>query len=360
MDAAQIGAALIAMQQTMQQQQQAMVQQQATHAQDMLLMQQQLVGQNQQTAQAIALGTQQAQQAQQAQAHQAQQVRPSSVRPPLAPEYSGKVGTLDAWLASIGQQFEFHNQSTDADCIRTAAVTLRGPALAWWQTIALASAERSSWAQMQLSLRARFQPVDDENVTRVKLLALKQGVGATGISDYISSFRALLVGARTMGEVDKLFYFMHGMREDVARFVRMSAPSTLVDAEAVAIRIGVASQPMSAHAAAASSCTPMETNHVYDDDLGSMDAASMEYMSKEELMERITAMSFRRQGRATTGMDARGAQGVSAPPALPRATPSYHGRTEADMKRLMQKRLCFECQKEGHAARECPTKKSKN
>ena len=271
------------------------------------------------------------------------------------------MGTLDAWLASIGQQFEFHNQSTDAECIRTAAVTLRGPALAWWQTIAPAAAERSSWAQMQLSLRARFQPVDDENVTRVKLLALKQGVGATGISDYISSFRSLLIGAKSMGEVDKLFYFMHGMREDVARFVRMSAPSTLVDAEAIAIRIGVASQPMSAHAAAASSSAPMETNHIYDDGEGSMDAASMEHLSREELMERLTAMSFQRMA-PTTGLGARGAQGARAPPVQGAHSklPTYSGRSEADMKRCMQKRLCFECQQEGHAARECPLKKPKN
>ena len=144
--------------------------------------------------------------------------------------------------------------------------------------------------------------------------------------------------------------------------LRINNVTTRAAAEAMVINYSSVATPiMAAHAsAAASSSAPMETNHVYDDDLGSMNAASMEYMSKEELIERITAMSFHRQGRATTGMDARGAQGVSAPPALPRATPSYHGRTEADMKRLMQKRLCFECQKEGHAARECPLKKSKN
>ena len=118
---------------------------------------------------------------------------------------------------------------------------------------------------------------------------------------------------------------------------------------------------MAAQAAAESSSAPIETNHVYDDEEGSMDDASMIYMSREQLMERITAMSFRRQGRATTGMGARGAQGAIAPPALPRTgLPKYSGRTEDDMRRLMQERQCFECQETGHVARKCPKKKSKN
>ena len=126
-------------------------QQQAAHAQEMSRVQQQMeAALAQQALQAL-----QAQQAQLAQAHHALQARPSSVRPANVPEYVGKMGTLDSWLSSMEQQFEFHNLSTDADRIRNAAVMLRGPALSWWQTILPSGAERSSWAQMQLSMYAR-------------------------------------------------------------------------------------------------------------------------------------------------------------------------------------------------------------
>ena len=358
-----MSAALSAMQQQMQQQQEMIVQQQAAHAQEMANLQQQLASQQQHAQQAMAHQAHQAQQAQQAhlalQAQHAQQAqlapRSSSIRPTQVAEYSGKIGTLDAWVASMEQQFEFHNQTTDAEWIRTAAVMLRGPALAWWQTIPPSDPERSSWVRMQVALYARFQPVDDENVTRAKLLALKQGGGATGISDYISSFRSLLVGVKTMGEADKLFFFMQGMREDVARFVRMSTPTTLVAAEATAIRIGVASQPMSAHAAASLSA-PMEVNHVNDDE-----GIDTSLMSHEEVLLRLNAMMSRDRDRrpaATTGMGARGAQGARGPPQRTE-WPSYSGRTVDDIKKLMAERKCFECGKTGHSARECPLK-SKN
>ena len=192
------------------------------------------------------------------------------------------------------------------------------------------------------------------------MLALKQGCGAMGISDYISSFRTLLVGAKSMGENDKLFFFMQGLREDVGKFVRMTTPTTLAGAEATAIRVGVASMPISAHAAASSSSAPMDVNNIYDD--GETGASAREQMSSE-LFELLNAMAFR--GRApTTGLNARGAQGARMPPQsfeTRKEWPKYTGRSEADMKRLMKGRLCFECQQEGHPARDCPTKlKSKN
>ena len=145
--------------------------------------------------------------------------------------------------------------------------------------------------------------MDNATSARVKLHALRQVPGAAGAQDYITAFRRIFVPIKNMSEDDQLFIFLNGLQEKYRMHLRINNVTTRAAAEAMVIRYSSVSTPiMAAHAsAAASSSAPMETNHVYDDDLGSLDAASMESMSKEELMKRITAMSFRRQGRATTG-----------------------------------------------------------
>ena len=336
-------------------------QQQSAHAQDMQHMQQHMEG-------AFAQQVQQAQQAPQQVQLQAQQqpARPLEIRYSAPPTYDGAtVGALDAWLSALKQQCKHHRVTTDEDRIRMAEMVLRGPALEWWQALDDGAPEAASWAAMQAALRARYQPVDNATTARVKLHALRQAPGAAGALEYITAFRRVLVSIKTMSEDDQLFNFMQGLQEKYRMHLRIHNVATRAAAEAMVIHYSSVAVPLAAHAAAAAApqSAPMDMNHVYDDEEGSTDAESMEHLSREELVERLTAMSSSyRRPAPTTGLNARGAQGARAPPVQGAHSklPTYSGRTEADMKRCMQKRLCFECQQEGHAARECPLKKSKN
>ena len=143
--------------------------------------------------------------------------------------------------------------------------------------------------------------------------------------------------------------------------LRIHNVATRAAAEAMVIHYSSVAMPTpaSASAAAASQSAPMDVNYINDE--GNAYSSSMEHMSREELMERITAMSYRRPA-PTTGLDARGAQGARGPPANVRTElPKYGNRTEAEMRKFLQERQCFECGETGHAARKCPTKlKSKN
>jgi hypothetical protein len=244
MNATQMAAALSTLQREMQQQK-------ADSAQALHTMQQQMTQQ---------LAAELAQQQQQLQQQYAQQLSSSSSSssssapggkhtppPPRAPTvrialpsfFEGRVGSLDEWVSSMVQQFDYYDYFTDAARIKLAAATMGGSAREWYQVLAISNAVPTTWADLVAELRTRFQPIDNAIAARGKLLALKQGTSSA--ADYVSSFRRLLVAVPDMGASDRLFQFTRGLNAPIASMLRVHGVTTLADAEVMAVRSVVVS-----------------------------------------------------------------------------------------------------------------------
>jgi hypothetical protein len=295
---------------------------------------------------------------------------PSRTKIPAASNYAGSAHTLDNWLREMQQQFEWYCYNTDAERVAMAAAQLRGSALDWWSTLAMDSKQslRASFAEFELALRKRFQPVDSAKSARLALDSLAQGAKQS-VHDYTTQFRRLLTAVPSMSADDRVHRYVQGLRPAVRSLLLLQDVRTLDDAIASAARIGSLSQYAS-HAAASSapsSSSPMDLSVMQDlfaltgvgaadDDVASddRDAASSDSspVTRAELrhmhQQLLNAMQSQRRGPAGHSFG-RGGRGPG------RGAPRVSGLSEQQVRERLDAGTCFACGKPGHRKADCPT-----
>jgi hypothetical protein len=257
----------------------------------------------------------------------------------------------------LEQQFKYHGLVSDADRIKLAEVTLRGAALEWHNY--LGNAAPTTWATLAAAMRTRFQPIDNAVAVRGKLFALKQGTSSA--ADYVSSFRRLLVALPSMDDGDRLFQFMRGLNEPIARMLRMQGVKTLADAEAMAVRVGASSsQPppsssSSSAAAAAGSSSQMDLDNIegLDQETSDSDPSSSPGTS---ILEQLLA-AIQHRGGGGGNRDSSSGRGGNRSYGGPRPFPRVPHLTPQQVKERMDAGQCFGCKSTEHNSRGCPKRK---
>ena len=291
--------------------------------------------------------------------------RAAEPRIPAPAQYDGKAAALDDWLSELGQQFAWYGASTGTDALRLRFATayLRGAARDWWTHH---PSPPVTWAAFSDALRARFQPVTAAHAARAKLLSLAQGKAP--VNDYIAAFRRLLVSVPDMGEADKLFQFLRGLRPPIAAHLRIQNVTTLDAAVQMAARIGSVGEMAAAaqeHAGAASSSAahaPMELDALLNiegleqETSGCVPqtAPGNAPATQAQLAELLNALRGQLKGSAGSGNNAGTRSGkprrFGGPPRIPHLTP-------AQVHEYMAAGKCFGCGSKEHTSRGCPRRK---
>lgn len=179
-------------------------------------------------------------QAMQATIHPVNIVPPPN-RPKLAkpPKYSGKGSPyIDEWLYSV-ENACLDCQNDVAFVVRFATSLLEGDALTWWHSVRSNPPQNDNnerlwnWDNFKLAITRAFQPIDPETSARDKLYSLHQ---KTTVNAYVNAFRQAVSRIGTMSEDDKIYRFTLGLKADIRQQVRIQRVTTLEEAMQVASR----------------------------------------------------------------------------------------------------------------------------
>ena len=310
-----------------------------------------------------AMQTQMAQMVQAQQASSPQQAHQpmghGKPRLPVPPSYRGKAAeSLDDWLGDMQQQITWYSTMSETEAVQFASMYLQGDARTWREQLTVAPA---TWAALQAGLRQRFQPITTAEVARGRIYSITQGKST--VNEYVSAFRRQLAHVPDMGEADRLFNFLRGLKEKVAIALRTANVQTIDAAVDLAVRVGSFGEHASASSGASASSpshAPMDLSNVEgldaetDADADTEDAP----VTRKELREYLNAMRDHRANRVATGARGREGQqpsrgsfrGRQGPPRIPHLS-------EDQVREFMDAGKCFGCGSKDHNSRGCPKRK---
>ena len=128
------------------------------------------------------------------------------------PGGKGKLVSKRVWLLQVQNLFCAQGIEEDASKIYYAATGLEGPSLYWYLNkiqVAGDNAVFDNWNDFMVQLRAAFQPPNYQQHLRQQLKQLKQ----TGsVHEYGSQFRNIIGQILNMEELDKVSYFIDGLK----------------------------------------------------------------------------------------------------------------------------------------------------
>ena len=269
-------------------------------------------------------------------------------------EYDGSAGTkLDEWPEELGLAVDLYELNSH-ESIRFGASRLRGAALQWWR--AMGKSDQAAITTVDLlakALRSRFQPITSAHIAREKLLSLSQG--ARHVNEYIAEFQRLHTQLPYMAMEDALFLFERGLRTDIAEKLRIQGVSNLVDATALAARVGaLTSSSTSSMARSGSSVTSR---------LHQMDIEDGESSQSDRRLERMEAAlnALQQNSNPSTGLGAktqakRGCAKQRQQQGQSRLPPQIQipGVPEEVLQQRWAAKLCLRCGQEGHRSMACP------
>jgi len=284
-------------------------------------------------------------------------------RLPLPPSFDGRADKLETWASTLRQQFAYYGMG-DAQQVQFAAGCLSGAALTWWESLTTPPNSKlpATWAELDASLRSRFQPVTASEIALGQLLVIAQG--KTSIHLYVDRFRALSARVPSMDESTRTQLFLRGLAPEIGRLLRMHAVSKLDDAVNAAVRIGSADAAVAALASPSSA----SVNAILGIDSDETDGVAPAFRSSApvthaDLLTLINAIRTDRNERerrpqAGAGRSAgpssregqqRGRFG-RGPPRVPHLTPE-------EVQAYMEAGKCFGCGATEHQSRTCPKRK---
>ncbi|XP_070007682.1 uncharacterized protein [Nicotiana sylvestris] len=142
--------------------------------------------------------------------------------------YSGarNAKEVENFIFDVEQYFDAVGGLEEAKKVATAAMYLQGDAKLWWrvQYEAIKAGEDAleTWAELKATIRLQFFPENVEYNSRRKLRELRQ---TKSVRDYVREFSALMLSIRDMGDKDKLFTFLEGLKP----YARMELQRQRVD-----------------------------------------------------------------------------------------------------------------------------------
>nr|XP_009779696.1 PREDICTED: uncharacterized protein LOC104228850 [Nicotiana sylvestris] len=142
--------------------------------------------------------------------------------------YSGarNAKEVENFIFDVEQYFDAVGGLEEAKKVATAAMYLQGDAKLWWrvkyEAIKAGEDALETWAELKAAIRLQFFPENVEYNSRRKLRELRQ---TKSVRDYVREFSALMLSIRDMGDKDKLFTFLEGLKP----YARMELQRQRVD-----------------------------------------------------------------------------------------------------------------------------------
>ncbi|XP_070032939.1 uncharacterized protein [Nicotiana tomentosiformis] len=143
-------------------------------------------------------------------AHVAQKLKIPEPKP-----YSGAWNDkeVENFILDIEQYFDAVWGLEEAKKVATATMYLQGDAKLWWrvkyEAIKAGEDALETWAELKAAIRLQFFPENVEYNARRKLWELRQ---TKSMRDYVREFSALMLNIHDMGDKDKLFTFLEGLK----------------------------------------------------------------------------------------------------------------------------------------------------
>ena len=149
---------------------------------------------------------------------------------------------VHAWLLQCHTIFEAQEINSSQSRIRYAATGLEGAALQWYlNKVAHASDEEKNafagWETFQKEIKTAFMPLNYQHHLRQQLRKLRQ-IGT--VQEYGTQFRNIIGQISDIAELDKVTYFIEGLKPATKMEVAYQAPDNFEDAWALAIRFDTA------------------------------------------------------------------------------------------------------------------------
>jgi len=226
---------------------------------------------------------------------------------------------VESWINSMELYFQLVRATHGQDQLLYALSGLRGDAQLSYSQKRMYEAEQlpQDWHDFKVLLRKEFVPINSVIQARDKLASLVQGGSVT---DYINEFRRLKLQIPDLSPGDALDRFVRGLVKVIRVAVRSRFPTTLSEAESLALAIEAASQDEEGYAVPQQQVVQPKINY--------------EPMELDSLRDMVNALAGQvRQGNGgyrRNGGGYRGGNGNGGP-------------------------RCFACGGIGHMKRECPT-----
>lgn len=304
--------------------------------------------------------------------------KPRLKAPPMS-TFHGEIGfAVDNWLRDAEDQFEFYGQDEFPDIeskLRFVKTYMRGAARDWWDN----EPEKDKikeWSNFIERVHHRFRPLAAADFARQRLLLLKQ---KSSVSMYCNLFQKEMTPIKDMGEADKIFFFRHGLRPDIAREVKK--PKSLSDAMDQAVRAEGGIVLDRSHSNASSFFAQRQganslSNSSRNYGAAPMDINNIEYEG-EEVQSIDTQASSEPEESSSNPLPSKGADPQmlalmqemrsqnqqlfamfqSRVRPRQREVSSSASRvpdvTADEVRRCREKGLCIKCKKPGHIARDC-------
>jgi hypothetical protein len=289
-------------------------------------------------------------------------------RPRLPPpkKFDGRSTTLDAWETECLQQFEWYDMADDVERVKFAVAFTEGAAYDWWQHMQPVDRQAlQTFTLLVAALRKRFQPVTTADSARAAITVITQGKST--VHAYTMAFRRLLTPLDDMGEADRLFHFLRGLKPSIAVTVRTHGVDTLDKAIAMAARVGSQGEfaaIANAGAAAASGSSPMDLDALNaveglekETTAGSSSSSPPNASGSADGPGPATAQQFQELLAMMRNMR-RGPPSSSSKPRLARDSEGrvkYGSLSREEMDSRFARNACFHCNKTGHRAAQCKT-----
>lgn len=210
-------------------------QQQTQQQQEQLAQAQQVIQQLQQQMQAVQIQMQNPPAA--APAPQPQAPAPKLPKPSL---FTGErpTSTLQPWLVQLKTHLAAtpHMQLDSHMAVNTAAAYLGGSALIWYDTQKTDNAGVTpfeGWEQFATALTQHYLPMNLFANAFGKLLKLQQ---TNSVQNYVTRFNELLLSLHSMDPTSRLRMFLEGLKHEVRLQVEIANPPDLKTAQDLAIR----------------------------------------------------------------------------------------------------------------------------
>ncbi len=210
------------------------------------------------------------------------------------------------WLFSVQSYFNLkdipHNKK-----VAFAAMYLDGIALTWWKSLYLRSNQPTTWKEFQQEISAKFRCLDKEMMARKKLRNIKQGFS---VEQYIAEFTNLTLQISDLSEPEACDHFKEGLKPHIqAQLLQQNVPNDLPLIQQVAHREDILAFNM------AKLTGHQESNH--------HNPSRRHHFKKPEERRGVHAMENKN-----------------------------HRRDKKDIS-------CYNCQKQGHMAKDCHSKTKK-
>ncbi len=147
------------------------------------------------------------------------------------PTYKGEPNeNVVVWTRQVKNIFHAQNIKDEGTMIHYAATGLEDAALHWFvnkvKDTSTSGPAFSSWNNFSKALKEAFQPPNYQHYLRIQLKTLRQ---TSTVQEYGMRFRNIIEQIDTMNELNKVSYFVDGLKSVTSREVAYQAPVTFED-----------------------------------------------------------------------------------------------------------------------------------